>query len=235
METGTDLISAPYNVPVDQAVRNLLRKVSAVMTYAQEGDGETGPLLRIRVLHSPDRFDQEGASIRRTIASTNGQPDANSTGQTEVSETIDHLDREERIRAVRKLTRRSDAKVVGRLASVIGEDHDATIRAMAAIGLGKVRVDEAKEALIVALSDENGLVRRRAVQGLGRMWGRDAIEPLSAVLLEDADPANRREAALRLGQMRIEETFEILSQAQSDTDPSVRRAVEHAISALGSF
>jgi HEAT repeat protein len=86
--------------------------------------------------------------------------------------------------------------------------------------------------LIGALSDHDSLVRRRAVQGLGRLWGGDAVEPLSLALLEDHDPHVRREAALRLGKIRSEEAREILTLAESDTEPFVRRAVTHALASF---
>ena len=66
---------------------------------------------------------------------------------------------------------------------------------------------------VVALSDEDVLVQRRAVQALGRTWGSDAIEPLSMALLRDPDATIRREAALRLGRITNEEALASLTMA----------------------
>ncbi len=94
-----------------------------------------------------------------------------------------------------------------------------------AIGLGKLRVPEAKAALMKSLSDEDSLVRRRAIQGLGKTWGKEAVEPLSVALVEDAEPSVRRQAALRLGRIFSEVAYQVLDAARFDTDFSVRRAV----------
>ncbi len=95
----------------------------------------------------------------------------------------------------------------------------------AAIGLGKLRVPEARWALMEALSDQDSLVRRRAIQGLGKAWGQKAVEPLGVALVNDAEPSIRRQAALRLGRIFSEEAYQALDAARFDTDISVRRAV----------
>ena len=134
---------------------------------------------------------------------------------------------------MRGIARQPNASVANLLIYLLGDDQDPTIRSMAAIGLSKVRVDDAKAALIAALYDEDSLVRRRAIQGLSRMWGKEAVEPLSEILLEDLDPTIRREAALRLGRIGSEDALESLMMARSDTDDTVRRAAEHAITQIG--
>ncbi len=76
-----------------------------------------------------------------------------------------------------------------------------------------------------ALSDEDSLVRRRAIESLGKTWGKAAIEPLSIALVEDAEPSVRRQAALRLGRIFSEAAYQVLDAARFDRDISVRRAV----------
>ena len=161
------------------------------------------------------------------------ETDTEATPQIPLSQSIVASDREEHLRTLRGVTRQPNASIVKSLVYLLDDDQDPTIRSMAAIGLGKVRVDEAKAALIAALSDQDTLVRRRAVQALGRKWGNDAVEPLSRVLQSDPDPTIRREAALRLGRIPSEDSLASLSMAQSDTDNTVRRAVEHAMAQFG--
>ncbi|MHA1569507.1 MAG: HEAT repeat domain-containing protein [Alphaproteobacteria bacterium] len=141
-------------------------------------------------------------------------------------------DREDRLRAVRRLIRQPDVANVNDLVLLLSQDDDPIIRRTAAIGLGKLRTPEAREALIAALSDEDSLVRRRAIRGLGKTWRNQAVEPLSAVLIEDPEPNVRRQAALRLGRIFSEEAYRSLDAARFDTDFSVRRAVMAGLARL---
>ena len=134
-------------------------------------------------------------------------------------------DREDRLWAVRQLIRKPNATSVNNLAVLLAQDEDSVIRRIAAIGLGKLQVPEAKDALIAALSDQDSLVRRRAIQGLAKTWRNQAIEPLSLALIEDTEPTVRRQAALRLGRIVSEEAYRSLDAARFDSDFSVRQAV----------
>lgn len=201
-------------VPVDEAVHKILQHVSSVVTIAP--DGVT--LVEVRVLRSGSESSGLVTQVEHVI--TTKQAD------------IDLLEREDRIRVAQSLVRQPNVKAIKQLTQLVSEDEDPTVRAVAAVGLGKLRIIKAKEALIDALSDQDSLVRRRAVQGLGRLWGGDAVEPLSLALLEDLDPYVRREAALRLGKIRSEEARDSLTLAESDTEHMVRRAVTHALASF---
>ncbi len=87
------------------------------------------------------------------------------------------------------MIRKPNAASVKDLAVLASQDDDPIIRRIAAIGLGKLRVPEAKAALMEALFDEDSLVRKRAIHGLGKTWGKSVIEPLSIALVEDAEPS----------------------------------------------
>ena len=75
------------------------------------------------------------------------------------------------------------------------------VRRAAVDALGKLRIGRAREALIVALSDDDRHVRRRAVAALVRTWGEKAALPLARVLAGHDDPAMRRLAAKTLGRV----------------------------------
>ncbi len=218
------------NVPVADGVGDLLQNFSSVLIYASTSDRGPGALAEVLVL----RTQADSPNVERNATNVRvAETDTEETPQIPLFQSIDASDREEHLRTLRGLTRQPNASVVKSLVYLLDDDQDPTIRSMAAIGLGKVRVDAAKAALIAALSDEDTLVRRRAVQALGRRWGNDAVEPLSMALLSDPDPTIRREAALRLGRITSEESLVSLSMAESDTDDTVRRAVEHAMAQIG--
>jgi HEAT repeat protein len=88
---------------------------------------------------------------------------------------------------------------------------------------------EAKEGPVSALSDDNSLVRMRAVQGLGRLWGAEAVESLTPIVMDDPDPTVRRTAALALGRISNEDAQAVLDRARFDSDESVRQAAKFGL------
>jgi len=86
--------------------------------------------------------------------------------------------------------------------------------------------------LIAALGDEEGDVRRGAVQELGRLGDARAVEPLIAVL-RDEDERVRRAAAEVLGQLGDARAVEALIAVLEDRDRLARRAAAEALGGLG--
>ncbi len=213
------------DVPVDKGVQRLLHKISSVMVYARVQDSGAEPLAKVTTLRRNVDLAAGNLQVARTIPTPQTQQAAKAEGlQQQPTVSLDD-DREDRLRAVRRLIRKPNATSVKVLALLASQDDDPVIRRIAAIGLGKLRVPEAKAALREALSDEDSLVRRRAIQGLGKTWGKAAIEPLSIALVEDAEPSVQRQAALRLGRIFSEAAYQVLDAARFDRDLSVRQAV----------
>ena len=213
------------NVPVDEGVQRLLHNVSSVMTYARFQNGGPAPLAKVTTFRRKVDLADNSVHVARTI------PPPQTRKATKVEEpqheptvSLDD-DREDRLRAVQRLSRKPNAASIKDLALLVSKDDDPVIRRFAAIGLGKLRVPEAKAALMKSLSDEDTQVRRRAIQGLGKTWGFEAFEPLSTALVEDAEPSVRRQAALRLGRLYSEAAYQVLDAARFDSDFSVRQAV----------
>jgi hypothetical protein len=205
-------------VPADGEIRGwvlqkLLRRHSWVLTYTSGEKGAPWSVAEIYILDS----------------------DGTAASEQPVQVTIHRVletDPEERILALRQLIREPDASAVGELASLATGDEEATIRAMATVGLGQLKVPEAKAALIRATDDEVDNVRRWAVWGLGQMWGGDAIEQLTRALLDDPAPVVRRQAAMELTMIGSDEARGILKLATNDPDKGVRRLAERDIGFL---
>ena len=70
------------------------------------------------------------------------------------------------------------------LARVLKNDREKTVRREAAIALGKIGagIEEAADALILALSDKSRQVRAHAARAQGRMADPKAVEPLIRAL-----------------------------------------------------
>ena len=83
-----------------------------------------------------------------------------------------------------------------------------------------------------ATDDENDMVRRWAVKGLGRMWGDDALEQLTQALLDDPAPVVRRQAVLELSIIGSDEAIGLLKLATDDPDDGVSRVAERNIEFL---
>ena len=85
--------------------------------------------------------------------------------------------------------------------------------------------------LLVALEDVSARVRTVAATGLGLTGDERAVEPLLAILQDQADDSNvRTQAAWALGKLRDERTFEVLLAALQDTHENVRGAAVYALS-----
>ncbi len=212
--------------PVDKALRRLLQNTSSVLIYAPARDGGTGPLVEVIALTTKADAAPRTTQIARTIPARRTEV----SGGTSVVSLIE--DREDRLRAVRRLANKPDAAATKYFALLLSEDEDPLIRRIAAMALGKIGGAQAEATLTAALEDEDALVRGRAIQALARKWGHKAVGPLGKTLMEDPDPTVRRQAALSLGRMSGEEALEALYAAQGDPDYAVRRAVAFALTRL---
>ncbi len=205
-------------VPADGQIRGwvlqkLLRRHSWVLTYTSGEESAPRPVAEIYIL------DSDG-----TAAS--GQP-------VQVTVRRDpRTDREEQILALKQLIQEPDESAVGDLASLATGDEAAEIRSMATLALGRLHLPEARAALVKAADDEDGMVRRVAVRGLGRMWGNGAIEQLSRAVLDDPAPVVRRQAVLELSIIGSDEAIGLLKMATNDPDDGVSRVAERNVEFL---
>ncbi len=204
---------------MDKALRRILQNTSSVWIYAPSRDGGTGTLAEGIALGTKADAAPRTAQIARTIPARKTEV---SRGTPVVSLTDD---REDRLRAVRRLANKPDAAATKYFALLLSEDEDPLIRRIAAIALGKIGGARAEAALTAALEDEDAWVRGRAIQALARKRGHKAVETLAKALMEDPEPTIRRQAALSLGRIFSEEAYQVLDAARFDTDFSVRRAV----------
>jgi HEAT repeat protein len=102
---------------------------------------------------------------------------------------------------------------------------EETSTALAAIG------EAAIPALVDALRDHEWLVRLHAVEALGKTRSRTAVQPLLAVLFNDADSAVREDAIRALGEIGDPEAVEFLFIAMRD--PALRTLAVEALGRIG--
>ena len=119
-------------------------------------------------------------------------------------------------------------EAVPALAFALG-DRNASVRAQSLRALAKIEGAAAQVAVIEALGDEAAMVRAEAVRVLGLRGGEDAVEALRDVLLDETDPAIRRDAVAALAKLPGEEAAFALEIGAADLDPAVR---ETALAAL---
>ena len=119
---------------------------------------------------------------------------------------------------------------ISSLIKVLKSKKDSRVRAKAVEALGKIEDVSAVEPLILALTDENWDVRRKAAWALGNM-GEPAVKPL-ILALTDENWDVRRKAAWALGNIRDLRAIEPLMHALKDEYPDVR---EEAAWALGNI
>jgi hypothetical protein len=223
-------------IPVEVAIRRLLRRESSVMTYHPATSGRSLVLAKVVAWDTTDRSAAD-ISIEQTILRRDPEPDettdlrlAFKTPRLEAFlETLEPADRD---RARQRLAELPEETSTEAITALLSKDEDPTVRTIAVIGLGSMREESAKEALFEALADGDRQVRLQAIYALGKLWGDDALESLGEVLLKDPDPVVRRDAAITMARSADEEALEALRQAQFDGDPMVQEVVAHALARL---
>ncbi|MDA0710283.1 MAG: MFS transporter [bacterium] len=109
---------------------------------------------------------------------------------------------------------------------------DDTNRAHALRQMGRSRSPMALDKLILALSDPNPEVRRRAAQGLGEAGARQAITPLLDEV-KDEESDIRSEAIEALGKIGDPGIIDHLIDALNDPDTRVQISAIRALSEMG--
>jgi cyclophilin family peptidyl-prolyl cis-trans isomerase/HEAT repeat protein len=102
-----------------------------------------------------------------------------------------------RVRAALAAGRIGDSKAIPSLAALLSDDKDENVRAMAAFAIGEVESDSGAGSLIsvVKSSTETAAVRRRAIEGLGK---------IAAALPREQEARTRELGAIILESLRVE-------------------------------
>jgi transcription termination factor NusA len=93
--------------------------------------------------------------------------------------------------------------------------------------------EEAADALVQVLTDEDSSARKSAAEALGQLGDKRAVAPL-IVTLKDGDPVVRRRVAEALGKLGDERAVASLVASLQDEDTFVRRRATTALGQLGS-
>jgi len=107
---------------------------------------------------------------------------------------------------------------------------DPGVRWGAALALGKIKNPLAVEPLILALADEQAVVRAEAAAALASI-GTPALGPL-LVFLKGAKGEARIEVMTALGELKNADAIEPLVQLLENADDDERRAISDAIDAI---
>ncbi|HEV8607695.1 MAG TPA: HEAT repeat domain-containing protein [Tepidisphaeraceae bacterium] len=119
-----------------------------------------------------------------------------------------------------ELSRSNDERSIGALIAAM-KDEDADVRRAAMLGLWRVG-RPAFDRLLIALGDDDYLVRRGTCEALGLMEDQRAISPILDCLT-DSNPDVRSSAAWALGRLRKPRATRALIIALRDDFPQVRR------------
>ena len=131
--------------------------------------------------------------------------------------------------AVRVLGTQRDHEPVSRGLIVRLANNDASMREVAALGLGFTEPAAATDPLIRALRDAAPAVRANSAWALGRIEDGRALRPLVALFTDDA-PMVREAAIAAAGHMESTTTISALIRVvRQDNAPSVRRVAAWAL------
>jgi HEAT repeat protein len=120
---------------------------------------------------------------------------------------------------------------IAALATALGSDGDATVRAAAASALGRLG-DDGAGALGKAMADADSRVKIAALGSAGRINTFTGVANIAA-MLGDGDATVRRRALELLDAMKAKDSVAaVLSLAQNDSSADVRGAACHALGAF---
>ena len=128
--------------------------------------------------------------------------------------------------------RREQERAVKSLLQALENDRDPSVRAEAALALGKIR-DQYLFARIIprlknALYDPVVNVRTAAAWALGEV-GNSSVLPDLYRAIKEREPAVRKEVAMALGKIESADAIPELCEALNDLDKSVRKAAAWAL------
>jgi hypothetical protein len=203
----TETVTTAFSgLPVDEALRRLLRGHSFVLVY------EAGQRVSELRVVGPNG----GSAATATVRGPPGQPAAHGGDPSARPPDVPVG----RVTPVRELVK-----------SVL-QDEEATVRARSTAALAAAGGAEAVAALRKALEDDAGVVRVHAVGALSRVERRAAIPVLSRVLAGDPDPQVRLAAARALSSMPTPDARAALEGAATDANADVRHEVRRALARL---
>ena len=209
------------DVPLARALGRLTLRTSSVSVYAPSGG-----LIELRILDAGRDVMGDDVSPGRTISKRSGEQ-----AEDVLAVSMD-ADLEEMLNLADKLTETGDADAVNELSQMLSQYEPPILRRKATIGLGKIRNEQAKDALTEVLGNPDAVMRRSAVEALGRNWAQQTAEQLSTVLMNDTEPTVRQLAAQALGRTGTVEALEALHAAQLDPDQSVRQTATDSLARL---
>ena len=195
------------NILLEEGLRQLLRGKSFALSYApSSSDAKRNRLMAISVLA---RSRVEPTATARTVATVGGQ--------------------REKLRRIWALARQRDTNAVRELSTLALSDPSPFVRSRAVSALGRVRKEETLAPLTSALKDQSSSVRIQALQGIKNLKGDGAIGDLQAMMVNDPDPAVRRQAVRLLSTMRSLDMPSVLKWAVADPDDAVSREAKQAV------
>jgi len=235
------------DVPLEEALRRILRTTNAVFIYSQRSAAHVGapparagvPQARLSEVHIYPGSTSVAASAPVVVRDAEPTTASMTTRSRLTAEATKNLlgnrSRISQKRAATTLGRTYDAKNVGPLAQALAEDEDATVRLSAVKALGKLRSEQAVGPLGDALlADPDFDVREATARALGKTWSATAVTPLVQALQQDSSALVRDAAARALGNTWDESTVDPLVQAlTSDPNPRVRESAARALGVIG--
>ncbi len=142
--------------------------------------------------------------------------------------------------AVYALGRTRSRAAVGPLLELLSSDKEPSVRAAAAVSLGKIQDESAAAALTQVVSGPTGkkkredeFVIRAAAEALGEIRSRAAVGVLIAALNTETNPLDlRRAAATSLGMIGDQSAKPALQTALASDDPYLSEAAREALRRL---
>ena len=127
----------------------------------------------------------------------------------------------------------AEARLFGLIQDALNREESVSAEHFLTKILGGIRDERAVSLLLRALESKNWHIRSRAIEVLGLLQNRGALEPIRKAVTDDVDEEVRRAAALALVRIAGREALPELLLALQDNDDWVREDAADLLGSLG--
>ncbi|MDH3673672.1 MAG: HEAT repeat domain-containing protein [Gammaproteobacteria bacterium] len=204
-------------LPLEQALRQLLKDVSNVMLFEES---------------QAPRLTQVWLYGHTISGRTSAAPSFETPEATVIVQALD-TERATLITAIRERARAGELQAIQELTRLLREDVDPAVRSQAAGALGEIGDAAAISALQMGVEDSEQLVRMRSIRALAPIKSDQSTQVLADLLFSHPDTRTRLLAVWALGQQDSPLARSYLEAAKVDGNTLVQQAVARARATSG--
>lgn len=212
---------ARHDMNITTLLGELLQGCSWFSLFGGNDAAGRARLAQVWILSSPACAGEAVAEDAAGAGDAGGRTLARAPRAPVSLSTIDKDDLARRQQYLNRVINGAARASVDELVEAVRDPRDPSIKMLSLMALGRTGRPEARAALLEALADPNGTVRRVAARSLGQGWGEEAVAPLGSLLATETEAPVIQVAVQQLGMIGTEAAWDALRRAAESGDPRV--------------